>query len=127
MTDYGPPTASGANAGAAPVSAANFYDLDDAEKVKFSQNETAATLAHLDKLLRELDDIGAGVDDPDGLVSLSLGFDGHLIEIQIADAVGQVVTNIDLENRLNRLFADGTKGINTLREQFWSSAVQDSN
>ena len=67
------------------------------------------------------------MDDPDGLVSLSLGFDGHLIEIQIADAVGQVMTNIDLENRLNRLFADGTEGINTLREEFWSSAVQDSN
>ncbi|WP_342228849.1 hypothetical protein [Mycobacterium avium] len=106
--------------------AANFDNLGDAEKVKFVQNETAGTLAHLDKLLRDLDDIGAGVDDPDGLVSLSLGFDGHLIEIHIADAIGQVMTNIDLENRLNRLFAAGTKGITDIREEFWAQAVQES-
>lgn len=106
------------------VGAANFDNLGDAEKVKFVQNETAGTLAHLDKLLRDLDDLGAGVDDPDGLVSLSLGFDGHLVEIRIADAVGQVLTNIDLENRLNRLLAAGTTGITEMREQFWIDAVQ---
>jgi hypothetical protein len=104
----------------------DFDDLGDAEKVKFVQNETAGTLAHLDKLLRDLDDIGAGVDDPDGLVSLSLGFDGHLLEIHLADAIGQVMTNIDLENRLNSLFAAGTEGVNDMREEFWNSAIEDS-
>jgi len=46
--------------------AAGFKDLGDAEKVKFSQTETAATLSHLDELLRELDELRAAVDDPDG-------------------------------------------------------------
>jgi len=108
------------------ISAANFDDLGDAEKVKFVQNETASTLAHLDKLLRDLDDLGAAVDDPDGYVSVSLGFDGHLLEIHIADAVGQVLTNIELEDRLNRLFTAGTKGINEMREELWNDAVGDS-
>jgi len=34
--------------------------------VKFSENETAATLAHLDKLLRDLDELGAGSMIPTG-------------------------------------------------------------
>jgi hypothetical protein len=106
--------------------AETFDNLGDAEKVKFVQNETAGTLAHLDKLLRDLDGIGAGVDDPDGLVSLSLGFDGHLVDIQIADAVGHVITNIDLEDRLNRLIAAGTEGITDMRDEFWKNAVDDS-
>ena len=104
----------------------NFDDLGDAEKVKFVEAETASTLAHLDKLLRDLDDIGAGVDAPDGLVSLSLGFDGHLVEIRIADAIGQVMTNIELENRLTRLFAAGTQGITAMREELWNDALDAS-
>jgi hypothetical protein len=106
--------------------ATNFDDLGDAEKVKFVQNETASTLAHLDKLLRDLDDIGAGVDDPDGVVSLSLGFDGHLVEIQIADAVGQVMSNIELENRLNGLFAAGAQGVADMRDELWAQAAEDA-
>ncbi|WP_431241085.1 hypothetical protein ACQ86B_28710 (plasmid) [Mycolicibacterium aichiense] len=115
-----------AGPGPRPDRAVNFDDLGDAEKVKFVQNETASTLAHLDKLLRDLDDIGAGVDDPDGLVSLSLGFDGHLVEIQIADAIGQVMTNIDLENRLNSLFAAGAKGVADMRDELWAQASEES-
>jgi hypothetical protein len=76
-------------------------------------------------LLRDLDELGAGVDDPDGFVSLSLGFDGHLVEIEIADAVGKVMTNIELENRVNRLFAAGTQGVNGMRADLWESAVEE--
>jgi hypothetical protein len=82
-----------------------FDDLGDAEKVKFSQAETAAMLARLDELLNELDGLRAGVDDPDGLISVTLGFDGRLLELRIADAIGHVMTNLELERRLNSLFA----------------------
>jgi hypothetical protein len=99
-----------------PVGAAGFDDLGDAEKVKFSQTETAATLARLDELLRELDGLRARVEDPDGLISLTLGFDGRLIELRIADAIGRVMTNLELEKRLNSLFAAGTKGVEAMRE-----------
>jgi hypothetical protein len=93
-----------------------FDDLDDAQKVKFSQTETAAALAHLDELLSELDGLQARVDDPEGLVALTLGFDGRLLEVQIADAIGHVMTNLELEKRLNSLFAAGTKGVDAMRE-----------
>jgi hypothetical protein len=92
-----------------------FDDLGDAEKVKFSENETAATLAHLDELLSELDGLRAGVDDPNGLISLTLGFDGRLLELRIAEAIGQVMTNLELEKSLNSLFAAGTKGVDAMR------------
>ena len=98
-----------------PSGAGGFDDLGDAEKVKFSQAETAATLAHLDELLRELDGLRAGVDDADGLISLILGFDGRLLELRIAEDIGQVMTNLELEKRLNNLFAAGTKGVDGMR------------
>ena len=99
-----------------PTGAAGFDDLGDAERVKFSQTETAAALAHLDELLSELDGLRARVDDPDRLVSLTLGFDGRLLELRIADAIGHVMTNLELEKRLNSLFAAGTKGVDAMRE-----------
>ena len=95
--------------------AEGFKDLGDAEKVKFSQTETAATLAHLDELLSELDGLRAGADDPDGLISLTLGFDGRLLDLRIAEAIGHVMTNLELEKRLNSLFAAGTKGVAAMR------------
>lgn len=92
-----------------------FNNLGDAEKVKFSQNETVAALSRLDKLLNDLDSLRAGVDDPDGLVSLTLGFDGRLLEVRIADAIGNVMTNLQLEKKLNSLFAAGNKGVDEMR------------
>jgi len=102
-------------ASAAPSADDIFYDLADAEKVKFSQEEITSTLARLDKLLSDLDGLQAAVDDPDGLVSLTLGFDGRLLEIQLAEDVGHVLSNIELERRLNALFAAGTQGVDEMR------------
>jgi hypothetical protein len=96
--------------------AGGFEDLGDAEKVKYSHAETAATLAHLDELLSELDGLRARVDDPDRLISLTLGFDGRLLELRIADAIGHVMTNLELEKRLNNLFAAGTEGVDAMRD-----------
>ena len=98
------------------ISAADeFNNLGDAEKVKFSQNETAATLSRLDNLLNELDGLRAAIDDPEGLVSLTLGFDGRLLEVRIADAIGNVMTNLQLEKKLNGLFVAGNKGVDEMR------------
>lgn len=96
-----------------------FDDLGDAEKVKFSQTETAAALVHLDELLSELDGLRARVDDPDGLVALTLGFDGRLLEVQIAGDIGHIMTNLELEKRLNSLFAAGTKGVDEMRDDLF--------
>jgi hypothetical protein len=72
-----------------------------------SAEHAASHLAQLDELFRELDGLRPRVDDPDGLISLTLGFDGRLLELQIADAIGHLMTNLELEKRLNSLFAAG--------------------
>lgn len=97
------------------IDASGFDDMADAEKVKFSQTESAATLARLDKLLSDLDGLRAPVNDPDGYISFVLGFDGRLLNLQIADAVGHVMTNLELEARLNRLIAAGEDGVDHMR------------
>jgi hypothetical protein len=99
--------------------ATGFDDMADAEKVKFSQTESAATLARLDQLLNDLDNLRAAVDDPDGYVSLVLGFDGRLVDLTIADAVGHVMTNLELESRLNRLIAAGADGVEQMRDELF--------
>jgi hypothetical protein len=63
--------------------------------------------------------VRARVADPDGLISLALGFDGRLLEVRIADAIGHVMTNLELEKRLNNLFAAGTKGVEAMREDLF--------
>lgn len=95
--------------------ASGFDDLADAEKVKFSQTESAATLARLDQLLSDLDGLRAAVDDPDGYISFVLGFDGRLLNLRIADAIGHVMTNLELEARLNRLIAAGVEAVDHMR------------
>lgn len=92
-----------------------FYSLGDAEKVKFAEDELPAALAAIDKVLTNLEQLGAGVEDEEGMVSLTFGFDGRLLEIALADAIGQVMTNLELENHLNKLFADGTNAVDEMR------------
>jgi hypothetical protein len=101
------------------LDASGFDDMGDAEKVKFSQNESAATLARLDKLLSDLDELRAPVADPDGYISFVLGFDGQLMNLRIADAIGHVMTNLELEARLNRLIASGEDGVDTMRAELF--------
>ncbi|MBE1551856.1 hypothetical protein GGC64_005943 [Mycobacterium sp. OAS707] len=101
------------------LDASGFEDMDDAEKVKFSQEESAATLARLDKLLADLDGLRATVEDPDGYISFALGFDGRLLDLKIADAIGHVMTNLELEARLNRLIAAGEDGVDQMRAELF--------
>lgn len=113
----GQPGRQGPGPGDAHRSRANdiFYSLGDAEKVKFTEEELPAVLARIDKLLTDLEQLGVGVEDDEGLVSLTFGFDGQLVDIALADAIGHVMTNLELEKRLNKLFADGTGGVAEMR------------
>jgi hypothetical protein len=36
--------------------------------------------------------------------------------LRTADAIGRVMTNLELQKRLNNLFAAGTKGVDAMRE-----------
>ena len=76
--------------------AANFDDLGDAEKVKFSQAELGAAASLLDDLLARYAALRTEVQDPDGLVRLTLGSDGRLVELYIHDQIAQQLDNLGL-------------------------------
>jgi hypothetical protein len=101
--------------------ASGFDDLGDAEKVKYSEAEIAATLGKLDDMIARLTALRTEVEDPDGLVRFTLGDDGRLLTLFIDDAVRTSVTNLGLEKKLNDLFSVGNDAMRLSRKQFWES------
>ena len=96
-----------------------FDDLPDADKVKFSEAEVAATLARLDDAIARMSALRTDVDDPDGFVRFTLGDDGRLLTLFIDDAVRTSLTNLGLEKKLNGLLEAGNEAMWLSRRQFW--------
>jgi hypothetical protein len=101
-----------------------FEDLGDAEKVKYSETEVAATLGKLDALIAELSALRTDVDDPDGVVRFTLGDDGRLLTLFIDDSVGNRLTNLGLEQKLNTLLERGNQAVWATRQQ-WRDSMRD--
>ena len=101
-----------------------FHDLDPEEKVKFSEAEIAATLAKLDDAIARIAALRTEVEDPDGLIRFTLGDDGRLLTLFMHENIGQMLTNRDLEDRLNRLFDRGNEAMRLSRSEFWSSLTE---
>jgi hypothetical protein len=101
--------------------ASGFDDLGPAEKVKFSEAEIASTLAKLDDAIARMAALRTDVEDPDGLIRFTLGDDGRLLTLFIQDNVGQLLSNLDLEERLNRLFDAGNEAMRLSRDEFWAT------
>jgi hypothetical protein len=98
-----------------------FDDLGDEEKVKFSEDETAATLDKLDSMIAALTSLRTDVEDPDGLVRFTLGDDGRLLTLFIDDAVRTSLTYLALEQKLNELFEVGNRSMLLSRKEFWEN------
>lgn len=96
-----------------------FEDLGDAEKVKFTEAEQAATLDKLDRMIAQMNALRTEVEDPDGFVRFTLGDDGRLLSLFIEDAVRHSLTNLALEKKLNELFAAGNEAMMLSRNTFW--------
>jgi len=96
-----------------------FDDLDDAEKVKFSIAEQAATLDKLDRMIAQMNALRTEVEDPDGLVRFTLGDDGRLLSLFIDDAAGTLLTSLALEKKINDLLAAGNEAMMLSRNEFW--------
>jgi hypothetical protein len=101
-----------------------FEDLGDAEKVKYSETEVAATLGKLDALIAELSALRTDVDDPDGVVRFTLGDDGRLLTLFIDDSAGNRLTNLGLEQKLNTLLEHGNQAVWATR-QHWRDSMRD--
>ena len=98
-----------------------FDDLADAEKVKFSEAETAGMLSKLDEMIDRLASLRTEVADPDGLVRFTLGDDGRLLTLYIDDAVGTSLTNLALEKKVNSLLEAGNQAMRLSRNEFWQT------
>lgn len=101
-----------------------FEDLDDAEKVRYSEAEVAATLGKLDALIAALSALRTDVEDPDGLVRFTLGDDGRLLTLFIDDSVRTRLTNLALEQKLNALLEQGNEAVWRTR-QHWRDQMRD--
>jgi hypothetical protein len=101
--------------------ASGFDDLGPEEKVKFSEAEIASTLAKLDDAIARMAALRTEVEDPDGLIRFTLGDDGRLLTLFIQENIGQLLSNLDLEERLNRLFDAGNQAMRLSREEFWAT------
>jgi hypothetical protein len=97
-----------------------FDDLGDAEKVKFSEAETAATLSKLDDMIARLASLRTEVEDPDGWVRFTLGDDGRLLSLFIHDAAPASLTNLALEQKINDLLKAGNETMLLSRKEFGS-------
>jgi hypothetical protein len=98
-----------------------FDDLEPEEKVKFSQAEIAATLAKLDDAIARMAALRTEVEDPDGLIRFTLGDDGRLLSLFIDDNVGERLTNLALEDKLNGLLNAGNQAMRLSRNEFWAT------
>src|SRR6185312_6249221 len=78
-------------------------------------------LSKLDDLIARLTSLRTEVEDPDGLIRFTLGDDGRLLTLFIQDNAGQLLSNLDLEERLNRLFDAGNQAMRLSREEFWAT------
>jgi hypothetical protein len=97
----------------------DFDELGDAEKVKFSEAEVASALAKLDDAIARMAALRTEVEDPDGLVRLTLGEDGRLLSLFIHDAAPTSLTNLALEQKLNGLFTAGCEAMRLSRNELW--------
>ena len=88
-----------------------FDNLGDADKVKYSQAELAATLAELDAKLQRLAALRTEADDPDGLVRVTLGPDGRLLSLFLHEAVPRRLTHLALEEKLNEMFEAANEAV----------------
>jgi hypothetical protein len=94
-----------------------FDDLSDEEKVRFVDAEVAAAIAAVDEMIRRRDAVGFVLDDPDGLVQVTLGPTGGLAQLWLHDAACTNLNNIGLEQKLNAMFAEGQKALEEARNE----------
>jgi hypothetical protein len=99
-----------------------FDDLGDAEKVKYCETEIAATVGRLDDMIAGLAALRTEIDDPGGLVRLTLGNDGRLLTLHIDDFVARSLTRLGLETKLNDMFSAGNAAMRLSSREFWESA-----
>ena len=90
---------------------AAFDDLDPAGQYTAATAELDALSAKLRRMLARLRAIRVDVADPDGQIRVTLGDDGRLLALFIADDAPRTLTHLELEHIINDLIRDGNDEI----------------
>jgi hypothetical protein len=93
-----------------------FDDMGPAEQEAAALAELDALTTKLHTMLARLRAMRADVADPDGTIRVTIGDDGRLLALFIADDVPRAMTNIELEHRINDLIRDGNEAITEMHD-----------
>jgi hypothetical protein len=88
-----------------------FEDLDPAAQEAAALAELDALSANLQHMLKRLRAIRVEVAEPDDSIRLTIGDDGRLLALFIADDVPRDLTNIELEHKINDLIRGGNEAV----------------
>lgn len=100
-----------------------FEDLDPAEQEAAALAGLDALSAKLHHMLTRLRGMRVEVADPDGSIRLTIGDDGRLLALFIADDVPRDLTNIELEHKINDLIRAGNEEITRMHDGVTGATV----
>ena len=93
----------------------DFEELDPAAQQAYCLAELEALEGRLQTMLARSDAIRVEMTDPDNMVRLTLGSDGRLLALWIADDAPRRLSNIELEDRINDLIGAGWEAVTEMR------------
>jgi DNA-binding protein YbaB len=99
-----------------------FDKLDDRGKRDFVEKELGDVVSGLDKLIKKLSNVKVGAEDPDGVVQVTLGYNGRLSRLWMDPGATARFNNLELEEKLNRTMRDALAGIDAA----WAEETKDA-
>jgi DNA-binding protein YbaB len=105
-----------------PTAQEVFDKLDDRGKRDFVEKELGDVVTGLDKLIKKLSNVKVGAQDPDGVVEVTLGYNGRLRRLWMDPGATTRFNNLELEEKLNRTMRDALAGI----DDAWAEETKDA-
>ena len=111
-----------ANPARQPTAQEVFDDLDDRGKRDFVEKELGDVVSGLDDLIKKLSNVKVGAQDPDGVVQVTLGYNGRLSRLWMDPGATARFNNLELEDKLNRTMRDALAGVDAA----WAEETKDA-
>lgn len=105
-----------------PTAQEVFDNLDDRGKRDFAEKELGDVVSGLDKLIKKLSSVKVGAEDPDGVVQVTVDYNGRLSRLWMDPGATARFNNIELEEKLNQTMRDALAGI----DDAWDEETKDA-
>jgi DNA-binding protein YbaB len=105
-----------------PTAQEVFDKLDDRGKRDFVEKELGDVVSGLDELIKKLSNVKVGAQDPDGVVQVTLGYNGRLSRLWMDPGATARFNNLELEDKLNRTMRDALAGVDAA----WAEETKDA-